>query len=319
MTEKFVPVLYLVSPCYNEQDVLLETARRLLDKLSGLIESGIVSPMSRILLVNDGSRDKTWEIIRNLHDGDARIQGVSLSRNRGHQNALLAGLMTAKDRADIAISLDADLQDDIDAIDEMVRKYREEGCEVVYGVRKQRTTDTAFKKFTAQGFYRVIRMLGGEIVYNHADYRLLSRRVLEGLAEFPEVNLFLRGIVPMVGFKSGIVYYDRQERLAGESHYSLGKMISFAIQGVTSLTVRPIRLIAEAGLALFFLSMLVLFWSIFRWHQGDTIAGWTSIIVSIWATGGLVLLSLGVIGEYIGKIYLESKHRPRYIIDEYLQ
>lgn len=319
MTEKTVPVLYLVSPCYNEQEVLLETGRRLLDKLSGLIEKGIISPESRILLVNDGSRDKTWEIIRNLHDTDARIQGVSLSRNRGHQNALLAGLMTAKDRADIAISLDADLQDDVDAIDEMVRKYCEEDCEVVYGVRKQRNTDTAFKKFTAEGFYKMVRMLGGEIVYNHADYRLLSQRALEGLAEFQEVNLFLRGIVPMVGFKSDIVYYDRQERFAGESHYPLGKMLSFALQGVTSLTVRPIRLIAEAGLALFFLSMLVLVWSVFRWYQGDTIAGWTSIVVSIWATGGLVLLSLGVIGEYVGKIYLESKHRPRYIIDEYLQ
>ncbi|WP_029541455.1 glycosyltransferase family 2 protein [Selenomonas sp. AB3002] len=319
MTEKTVPVLYLVSPCYNEQEVLLETGRRLLDKLSGLIEKNKISPKSRILLVNDGSRDKTWEIIRNLHDADARIQGVSLSRNQGHQNALLAGLMTAKDRADIVISLDADLQDDIDAIDEMVRKYCEEDCDVVYGVRKKRSTDTAFKKFTAEGFYKLVNILGGEIVYNHADYRLLSRRALEGLAEFSEVNLFLRGIVPMVGFKSDIVYYDRQERVAGESHYPLGKMLSFAVQGVTSLTVRPIRLIAEAGLALFLLSMFVLFWSIFRWYQGDTIAGWTSIVVSIWANGGLVLLSLGVIGEYIGKIYLESKHRPRYIIDEYLQ
>ena len=297
----------------------METARRLLDKLLGLIGSRIISPESRILLVNDGSKDKTWEIIRKLHDGDARIQGVSLSRNRGHQNALLAGLMTAKDRADIVISLDADLQDDVDAIDEMVRKYCEEDCEVVYGVRKHRTTDTAFKKFTAEGFYKLVNILGGEIVYNHADYRLLSRRALEGLAEFPEVNLFLRGIVPMVGYKSDIVYYDRSERFAGESHYSLGKMFALALQGVTSLTTRPIRLIAEAGLALFFLSMFVLFWSVFRWYQGDTIAGWASIVVSIWANGGLVLLSLGVIGEYIGKIYLESKHRPRYIIDEYLQ
>ena len=310
--------LYIVVPCYNEEEVLPETAKRLGDKLEELTQAGKISEKSRVLFVNDGSRDGTWAIIYALHAADRRFCGADLSRNRGHQNALLAGLMTAKDRADMVISMDADLQDDIDAVDAMVDKYYE-GCDVVYGVRSSRKKDTFFKRATARGFYRVMNFLGAETVFDHADYRLLSRRALEGLAQFREVNLFLRGIVPLVGFSSGVVEYERGERFAGESKYPLKKMISFAMEGITSLSTKPIRYIALLGFLIFLVSIAMLIWSIFRWAHGDTVLGWASVICSVWAIGGLILLSLGVIGEYIGKIYLETKARPRFLIRELLE
>ena len=310
--------LYIVVPCYNEEEVLPETAKRLGAKLEELTRVGKISEKSRVLFVNDGSRDGTWAIISALHAADRRFCGADLSRNRGHQNALLAGLMTAKDRADMVISMDADLQDDIDAVDAMVDKYYE-GCDVVYGVRSSRKKDTFFKRATAEGFYRVMNFLGAETVFNHADYRLLSRRALEGLAEFREVNLFLRGIVPLVGFSSGVVEYERGERFAGESKYPLKKMISFAMEGITSLSTKPIRYIALLGFLIFLVSIAMLIYSIFRWAHGDTVLGWASVICSVWAIGGLILLSLGVIGEYIGKIYLETKARPRFLIRELLE
>lgn len=310
--------LYIVVPCYNEEEVLPETARRLGDKLEELVRAGKISEKSRVLFVNDGSRDGTWETISALHASDRRFCGADLSRNRGHQNALLAGLMTAKDRADMTISMDADLQDDIGAVDAMVDKYYA-GCDVVYGVRSSRKKDTFFKRATARGFYRVMNFLGAETVFDHADYRLLSRRALEGLAQFREVNLFLRGIVPLVGFSSGVVEYERGERFAGESKYPLKKMISFAMEGITSLSTKPIRYIALLGFLIFLVSIAMLIWSIFRWAHGDTVLGWASVICSVWAIGGLILLSLGVIGEYIGKIYLETKARPRFLIRELLE
>lgn len=311
------PLLYLVSPCYNEEEVLPETSKRLRKKMKDLLAAGRIAAGSRILFVNDGSRDRTWENIRELHEEDPVFAGISLSRNRGHQNALLAGLMTAKDYADVSISLDADLQDDIDCIDAMLEKYMA-GKEVVYGVRRKRDTDTWFKRSTAEGFYKVLSFLGAEVVFNHADYRLMSRRALQGLAEFGEVNLFLRGMVPLVGYPSDVVYYDRHERLAGESHYPIWKMLSLAMQGVTSLTVRPIRMVMEMGAVFLLIASLILLWSIYRYFTGETISGWTSLMVSVWTVGGMVLFSLGVVGEYVGKIYLEAKHRPRYIIQETL-
>ena len=311
-------ILYIVVPCYNEEEVLPETSRRLKEKLEALISAGAISEESRVLFVNDGSRDKTWSLIEGLHRSDKRFSGVNLTRNRGHQNALLAGLMTAKDRADMTISMDADLQDDIGAVDAMVDKYYA-GCDVVYGVRSSRKKDTFFKRATARGFYRVMNFLGAETVFDHADYRLLSRRALEGLAQFREVNLFLRGIVPLVGFSSEVVEYERGERFAGESKYPLKKMISFAMEGITSLSTKPIRYIALLGFLIFLVSIAMLIWSIFRWAHGDTVLGWASVICSVWAIGGLILLSLGVIGEYIGKIYLETKARPRFLIRELLE
>jgi len=310
--------LYIVVPCYNEQEVLPETARRLGDKLSALCTAGKISGKSRVLFVNDGSKDRTWEIISALHGQDKRFSGVDLSRNRGHQNALLAGLMTAKDRCDMAVSMDADLQDDIDAIDAMVEQYRK-GCDVVYGVRSSREKDSFFKRFTAEGFYRVMNALGAETVFNHADFRLLSRRALEALAEFEEVNLFLRGIVPLIGYPSSVVEYERGERFAGESKYPLKKMLAFALEGITSLSTRPIRMITGLGFLIFLVSIAMLIYSVVRWAKGATITGWASVICSVWAIGGLILLSLGVIGEYIGKIYLETKARPRYLIREVLE
>lgn len=310
-------ILYIVVPCYNEEEVLPETARRLGDKLSALTSAGKISESSRVLFVNDGSKDRTWEIISGLHAEDPRFSGVDLSRNRGHQNALLAGLMAAKDRCDIAVSMDADLQDDIDAIDAMVEQYRK-GCDVVYGVRSSRKKDSFFKRFTAEGFYRVMNALGAETVFNHADFRLLSRRALEGLAEFKEVNLFLRGIVPMIGYPSAVVEYERGERFAGESKYPLKKMLAFALEGITSLSTKPIRMITGLGFLIFLVSIIMLIYSIVRWAMGATILGWASMICSVWAIGGLILLSLGVIGEYIGKIYLETKSRPRFLIREVL-
>lgn len=310
--------LYIVVPCYNEEAVLPETSRRLGDKLSALTAAGKITPESRVLFVNDGSKDKTWALIQELHEKDSRFLGANLSRNRGHQNALLAGLMTAKDRCDAAVSMDADLQDDIDAVDGMLERYAE-GCDIVYGVRSSRKKDTFFKRFTAEAFYRMMDCMGAETVFNHADYRLMSRRALEGLAEFREVNLFLRGIVPMIGYNTGVVEYERGERFAGESKYPLKKMLAFALEGITSLSTRPIRMVTGLGFLIFLISILMLIYSIYRWATGATIIGWASVICSVWAIGGLILLSLGVIGEYVGKIYLETKARPRFLIQELLE
>ena len=311
-------ILYIVVPCYNEEEVLRDTARHLKEKLEGLIFTGKIASHSRIMFVNDGSKDKTWEIIEDLNRESEYFVGISLSRNRGHQNALLAGLMTAKDRADMVISMDADLQDDIGAVDEMVEKYYE-GCDIVYGVRSKRKKDSFFKRFTAEAFYRIMNRLGAETVFNHADYRLMSKRALEGLSHFKEVNLFLRGIVPMVGFKSDIVYYERGKRFAGESKYPLKKMIAFALQGITSLSIKPIRLITLIGFLIFLISIGMIIFFVVRWAMGNTVSGWPSLICSVWAIGGLIMLSIGVIGEYIGKIYMETKARPRFLIDKDLE
>ena len=310
-------VLYIVVPCYNEEEVLPETSRRLKEKMEALVAAGTVSEGSRILFVNDGSRDRTWEIISALHAADPVFSGVDLTRNRGHQNALLAGLMTAKDRCNMAISMDADLQDDVDAVDKMIEEYHA-GCDIVYGVRSSRKKDTFFKRFTAEGFYRVMNLLGAETVFNHADYRLMSRRALEGLSRFKEANLFLRGMVPMIGYRSGTVEYERGERFAGESKYPLKKMLAFAMEGITSLSVKPLRMITGLGALIFLIAAVMLAYSIYRWAVGDTVLGWASLMCSVWAIGGLILLSLGVIGEYIGKIYLETKGRPRFLIREVL-
>lgn len=310
-------ILYIVVPCYNEEAVLPETSKRLEEKLHALMVAGKVSEKSRVLFVNDGSKDKTWEIISSLHASDSLFSGVDLTRNRGHQNALLAGLMTVKDRCDMTISMDADLQDAVDAVDRMVEAYYD-GCDIVYGVRSSRKKDTFFKRFTAEGFYRVMNALGAETVFNHADYRLMSRRALEGLAQFKEVNLFLRGMVPMIGYRTGTVEYERGERFAGESKYPLKKMLAFAAEGVTSLSTKPLNLITALGFLVFLVSIAMLIYSMVRWAMGETILGWASVICSVWAIGGLILLSLGIIGEYIGKIYLESKGRPRFLIREVL-
>ena len=311
-------ILYIVVPCYNEEEVLPETSRRLREKLEAMMAAGTVSRDSRILFVNDGPKDRTWEVIEELHQTCPLFSGVDLTRNRGHQNALLAGLMTAKERCDMAISMDADLQDDVDAVDRMVEQYYA-GCDIVYGVRSSRKKDTFFKRFTAEGFYRLMNAMGAETVFNHADYRLMSRRALEGLSQFREVNLFLRGIVPMIGYRTGTVEYERGERFAGESKYPLKKMLSFAMEGITSLSVKPIRMITGLGFLVFAISIIMLIYSIVRWAMGETILGWASLICSVWAIGGLILLSLGVIGEYIGKIYLETKERPRFLIREVLE
>lgn len=310
-------ILYYVIPCYNEEEVLPETAKRLKAKMHQMMEDGLISDKSRVAFVNDGSKDRTWEIIQNLHREDPLFSGINLSRNRGHQNALLAGLMTVYPYCDMAISMDADLQDDIGVCDQMIEKYYE-GCDIVYGVRSARKTDTFFKRTTAQGFYRMMDHLGAKTVYNHADYRLMSRRALEGLSQFKEVNLFLRGMVPMIGYPSDIVYYERAERFAGESKYPLKKMISFAVEGITSLSTRPLQLITNLGIVIFLISIFILIYSLIRHAMGATVVGWTFLAVSIWAIGGLILLSLGIIGEYIGKIYLETKERPRYIVEQFL-
>lgn len=310
--------LYLVIPCYNEEEVLPETAKRLTEKLNSMIERKIISPDSKMVFVNDGSKDRTWPIIQQMHEVNPLVWGINLSRNKGHQNALLAGLMTVKEYADMAISLDADLQDDIDAIDRFVEKYYE-GCDVVYGVRSSRETDTFFKKFTAQGFYKLMKALGVDIVYNHADYRLMSKRVLNELENFKEVNLFLRGIVPLIGFPSDIVTYERHERFAGESKYPLKKMLNFAFDGITSFSVKPIRMVTSLGLIIFSISIIMLFVFLITHWCGNTVPGWTTIVVSVWAIGGLQLLAIGIIGEYIGKIYMESKARPKYIIQDILK
>lgn len=310
-------ILYLVIPCYNEQEVLHETASRLKIKMSSLMEKGQIDKESHVVFVNDGSKDHTWEIIQELHHADSLYSGINLSRNRGHQNALLAGLMTVKDKADMVISMDADLQDDINAMDEMVAKFHE-GKDIVYGVRSSRAKDSFLKKATAEGFYKIMDAMGANTVFNHADYRLMSKRALEGLAEFEEVNLFLRGVVPMIGYPSDIVYYERGERFAGESKYPLKKMLAFAIEGITSLSTKPIRLITGMGFLIFLISIAILIYSVVRHFMGATIVGWTTLMVSVWAIGGLILLSLGIVGEYVGKIYLETKKRPRFIVESIL-
>lgn len=311
-------ILFTVIPCYNEEEVLPETSSRLQKKYETLIEGGVISDKSRILFINDGSKDKTWEIIEKLHSENPLFTGINLSRNRGHQNALLAGLLTAAGTADAAISMDADLQDDIGAMDEMIAKYKD-GCDIVYGVRSSRKKDSFFKRQTAQSFYRMMKGMGADVVYNHADYRLMSRRALLALSEYKEVNLFLRGIVPMLGFKSDVVYYERSERFAGQSKYPLKKMLAFAVDGITSLSIKPIRIITGLGITIFFLSFIMLIYSVIRFFMGETVSGWPSLIISVWAIGGLILLSIGVVGEYIGKIYLETKERPRYHIERYLE
>lgn len=310
-------ILYLVIPCYNEQEVLPETARRLTDKLGGMIASGAISPQSRVLLVDDGSKDATWSLIEQLHAQNPLFSGLKLAHNRGHQNALIAGLMTAKEHCDMSISMDADLQDDVDAIDRFVAAYYD-GCDVVYGVRSSRAKDTVFKRSTAVGYYKFLKLMGVEIVENHADYRLMSRRALEALSEYHEVNLFLRGIVPLIGFKSTVVTYERSERFAGESKYPLKKMLAFAIDGITSFSVKPIRFITFLGVLIFGVSILSLLWFLFLKLFGRTVTGWATLMGSIWALGGVQLLCLGVIGEYVGKLYQEAKHRPRFVAEKIL-
>lgn len=309
--------LYIVVPCYNEEEVLIETSKRLLDKLNRMIDSGLISSNSKIMFVNDGSRDKTWKIIETLHNENSMFSGINLSRNKGHQNALLAGLMVAKDYCDFSISLDADLQDDIEVLDKFVEEYLN-GCDIVYGVRSKRETDTFFKRTTAVGFYKFMNKLGVDVVYNHADYRLMSKRALDGLAEFKEVNLFLRGLVPLIGYKSSCVEYERSERFAGDSKYPLKKMLSFAFDGITSFSIKPIRFITLSGALIFTGSIISLILILLNKLLGYTVQGWTSIIASIWLLGGIQLLSIGIIGEYIGKIYNETKARPKYIIEDIL-
>lgn len=307
--------IYFVIPCYNEEEVLPETSKRLLEKISYLIEQKKIAKDSKVIFVDDGSRDRTYEIITELHAQNNVFCGVKLSHNQGHQNALLAGLMTAKDKCDAAISLDADLQDDINVIDEFIDKFID-GCDIVYGVRSSRKTDTVFKRTTALAFYKIMKFLGVEVVYNHADYRLMSKRALEALSEYKEVNLFLRGIVPLIGYKTATVEYERFERFAGESKYPLKKMVAFAVDGITSFSVKPIRMVFSLGVIIFLCSIAVLIYSIIRWALGHTVAGWTTTVVSIWALGGIQLLSLGLVGEYIGKIYKEVKARPKFNIEE---
>lgn len=312
-----IPILYVVVPCYNEEEVLEETTKRLSAKLNTMIESTCIHPDSRILYVNDGSKDRTWEIINDYFKNNSLVTGINLSRNRGHQNALLAGLMTAKDYADIVISMDADLQDDINVVDEFVSKYQE-GADIVYGVRSSRKKDTFFKKYTALFFYRMMESMGVEIVYNHADYRLMSKRAIEGLEQFKEVNLFLRGIVPMIGYPSDTVEYERDKRFAGESKYPLKKMIAFAIDGITSCSVKPIRVITTTGIVVSVLSFLFLVYIVIGHFLGGTIQGWATLAVLLCFFGGFQIMSIGIVGEYVGKIYLETKERPRYLLQDKL-
>ena len=315
MNNRTDPILYIVIPCYNEQEVLPITAPMFLQKLADLTAAGKISPESRVLFVNDGSKDRTWEIICDLAARDPHYAGICQSRNRGHQNAVLAGLMEAKSRCDITISIDCDGQDDINAMDAMVDAYRD-GCDVVYGVRSKRETDTFFKRFTAESFYKILNAMGAEVVFNHADYRLMSARVLEEFARFREVNLFLRGMVPLVGFKSTCVTYERHERMAGESHYPLSKMLALAFDGITSLSIKPIRFITGFGVFVALVSFIGVLWAVIEAALGLTVSGWASMTSIICFVSGVQLICLGVIGEYIGKIYLESKHRPRYIISD---
>ncbi len=315
MNNRTEPILYIVIPCYNEQEVLPSPRRCSCRKSTTLPRRGKISPDSRVLFVNDGSKDRTWEIINELAARDAHYVGICQSRNRGHQNAVLAGLMEAKSRCDITISIDCDGQDDINAMDGMVDAYRD-GCDIVYGVRSKRDTDTFFKRFTAESFYKLLNAMGAEVVFNHADYRLMSARVLEEFAKFKEVNLFLRGMVPLVGFKSTCVTYERHERIAGESHYPLSKMLALAFDGITSLSIKPIRFITGFGVFVALVSFIGVLWAVIEAALGLTVSGWASMTSIICFVSGVQLICLGVIGEYIGKIYLETKHRPRYIISE---
>lgn len=310
-------ILYVVIPCYNEEEVLEETTKQLKVKITNLIKENKISDKSRVMYVNDGSKDKTWELIKKISNKEKYFTGISLSRNRGHQNALLGGLMTAKKYADVVISMDADLQDDINAIDEMLDKYYD-GCDIVYGVRSARKKDTFFKRVTAEGFYKFMKTLGVDCVYNHADYRLTSKKVLEHLENYKEVNLFLRGMFPLIGYKSDIVYYERNERFAGESKYPLKKMLNFAWDGITSFSVKPLRFITTLGFIVLFISIVIMIYSLVRKITGNTVDGWTFLSISIWFIGGLQMISIGIIGEYIGKIYSETKQRPRFIISENL-
>ena len=310
-------IIWLVIPCYNEQEVLPETSRQLEEIMRGLIKKDKISDKSKIAFVNDGSKDNTWNIITDLHEKNPMFTGINLAHNKGHQNALLAGLMTAKDYADAAISLDADLQDDVGVIEQFIDKFNE-GKDVVYGVRSTRATDTVFKRSTAHAFYKLMKAMGADTLQDHADYRLMSKRALEGLAKYKEVNLFLRGIVPMIGYETDVVYYERHERFAGESKYPLKKMLSFAVDGITSCSVKPIRMITSLGTLVFTVSIVMLIYFLIVWLLGHTVQGWTTIVISLWGIGGLILLSLGIIGEYVGKIYMELKERPRFIIEKLL-
>lgn len=315
MTVKKTPILYIVVPCYNEEQVLPITSTLFVDKIQELAQKELISPDSRVLFVDDGSKDSTWEIISELAAQNPICKGIRQSRNRGHQNAVLAGLMEAKDQCDITISIDCDGQDDINAMNDMVAAYLE-GCEIVYGVRSSRKTDSAFKRGTAQGFYKLLNWMGAEVVYNHADYRLVSSRVLQEFANFKEVNLFLRGMFPLVGFKSTSVYYERKERMAGKSHYPLGKMLALAFDGITSLSIKPIRMITSAGIFVAFLSLIGVIWSVVVQLMGHSVAGWASLTCILCFMCGIQMICLGVLGEYIGKIYMEVKGRPRYIISD---
>lgn len=311
-------VLYMVIPCYNEEEVLPETTKRLEKKLGDLIKKKVISEKSKVMYVNEGSKDKTWELIKKINKDNSMFTGICLSRNRGHQNALVAGLLTAKEYADVVISMDADLQDDINAIDEMLEKYYD-GCDIVYGVRSARKTDTFFKRVTAEGFYKFMQMMGVDVVYNHADYRLTSKKVLNNFQDYKEVNLFLRGIFPLIGYKSDKVYYERAERFAGESKYPLKKMLNFAWDGITSFSVKPLRFICTLGFVILFISIIIMIYSLVRKLTGNTIDGWTFLNISIWFIGGLQMISLGIIGEYVGKMYNETKARPRFIVAENLE
>ena len=302
---------------FNEEEVIDETTKRLRIKVNDLIKKKIISKDSKVMYVNDGSKDKTWEKIMQINKEDKLFTGISLSRNKGHQNALVAGLLTARNYADVVISMDADLQDDINAIDEMLEKYHN-GCDIVYGVRSARKKDTFFKKVTAEGFYKFMKLMGVDIVYNHADYRLTSKRVLDEFSNFKEVNLFLRGIFPLIGFKTDVVYYERAERFAGTSKYPLKKMLNFAWDGITSFSVKPLRFICVLGFLILFISIIIMIYAFIRKVTGNNVEGWTFITISIWFLGGLQMLSLGIVGEYIGKVYNETKQRPRYIIEENL-
>lgn len=316
--ENNISILYVVIPCYNEEEVLEETTKQLKIKMESLIKSKKISDKSKVMYVNDGSKDSTWSLIKKINKKEALFTGITLSRNRGHQNALLAGLMTAKKYADVVISMDADLQDDINAMDEMIEKYNG-GKDIVYGVRSSRKKDTWFKKTTAQGFYKFMQMMGVDVVYNHADYRLTSKRVLDEFENFKEVNLFLRGMFPLVGYSSDVVYYERNERFAGESKYPLKKMLNFAWDGITSFSVKPIRLVLNLGILIFAISLLVLLYCLIVKVCGKAVAGWTFVVGSIWLVAGIQMLSIGIIGEYIGKIYSETKARPRFIVSENLE
>ena len=310
--------LYLAIPCYNEEEVLRDSAGKLLNKYNSLMEQNKITPDSKIVFIDDGSKDRTWEIIKELHEKNPVYQGIKLSRNRGHQNALLCGLMTLKDKADAVISIDADLQDDINAFDAMLEKY-EAGCDVVYGVRSKRETDTFFKRFTAEAFYKILNKMGAKVIFNHADFRLMSKRALAAFSQYKETNIFLRGMVPLVGYKSDIVNYERFERLAGESKYPLKKMLALAWEGITSLSIQPIRMITWLGAIIFIISIIMIIYSLISLIAGTAVSGWASTLCSIWALGGLQLLAIGIIGEYIGKIYLEAKRRPRFIVEEFIE